>query len=297
MPPKLKKDFTSEMASTIRDIIREELKAALDTSLVPVNKCLEELKIQLSTCSEKIEELVRDGVETDVRLSELERCQLKTAKENKQLRSKIEQLENQSRKFNIRNFGLPSGIEAGNRTAFTTKLLQDLFGEEIVGTGPLLSIAHRTGQARKDSSCMIARLYRFDIKRKIIKKAIESCSFTYNGRKIRIQSDISAETLTLRATFKELKSELYKRNIRCGFIHPTATLILTFREETHKFNTAKEAQDFFDRYIEPEDEEGEEEKYGAEETDGETEEGKESSAVVQDGGETGEDEGVKDGRE
>ena len=30
-----------------------------------------------------------------------------------------------------------------------------------------------------------------------------------------------------------MRSELFKRKIRCGFIQPTAILILTYREVTH----------------------------------------------------------------
>ncbi|CAL8298142.1 unnamed protein product [Arctogadus glacialis] len=191
--------FTEDMASTMRDIIREELTAALAKSLLPVNKCLEELKSQLTACTGKVteqESVLRWG--TDVRLSELEREQRKTAKENDYLRMKVEQLENQGRKFKGRNLDLPNGVEAGNPSAYTTKLLRDLFGGEIVGTGPLISVAHRTGPARKDSRCMIARLYSLDIKMKITKKAAECRSFTYNGNRIRIHSDVSAETLKLR---------------------------------------------------------------------------------------------------
>ncbi|CAL8275489.1 unnamed protein product [Arctogadus glacialis] len=45
-----------------------------------------------------------------------------------------------------------------------------------------------------------------DIKMKITKKAAECRSFTYNGNKICIHSDVRAETLKLRATFKEVPS-------------------------------------------------------------------------------------------
>ena len=250
------------MAATMRDIIREELAASLE----PVNRCLEELKSKLTTCDGKVTDLERAAVDTDVRLSELERNQQQIMEENDYLRMKITQLENHSRKFNIRILDLPLGVEAGNPTAFTTKLLKDLFGEETVGTGPLLSVAHRTGPVAvgKGSRCMIARLYSLEIKRKITKKAAEARSFMFNGTKIRIHSDISAETQSLRAEYRDVRAELFKRNIRCGFIHPTATLIMTFREKVHKFTTAREAQDFFARHIERGDQDepvnGEEDK-------------------------------------
>lgn len=243
------KAFTSEMAATMREIIREEITTALDTRLLPVNKCLEELKTQLAVCNGKVTELERVAVDNDTRLSGLERDQIKLIEENKSLKQKVDQLENQSRKFNIRIFGLPEGVEAGNPTAFTTKLLYDLFGEEI-GPAPSISMAHRTGQVGKTSRCMIARLFSFEVKIKIIRRAAESGSLTYNGKKISIYPDLSAEILKQRATSNQVRAELRRLKLRSGFIHP-ATLILTFNNSTHKFSTAKEAEVFFDRHISP----------------------------------------------
>lgn len=220
----------------------------METKLQPVNQCLEELKSQLAVCNDKVTDLERATVEADVRLSELERKQHKIKKENKYLRQKIDQLENHSRKFNIRIIGLPEGAEAGNPTAFTIKLLYDLFGQEAIGPVPLISVAHRTGPVRNDSRCMIARLYSFEVKRKIIRLAAESHSLSYNGKKISIYSDLSAEILKQRASFNQVRSGLRRLNLTSGFIHP-ATLILTFRNATHKFSTAEDAQDFFDHYI------------------------------------------------
>lgn len=118
----------------MREIVREEITTALDTGLQPVNQCLEELKNQLAVCKDKVIDLERATVDSDVRLSELEREQNKMKEENKYLRQKIDQLENHSRKFNIRIIGLPEGAEASNPTAFTTKLLYELFGQEITRT-------------------------------------------------------------------------------------------------------------------------------------------------------------------
>lgn len=242
------KTFTIEMATAMREIVREEILTAFDIKLQPVNQCLEELKTQLTVCNDKVIDLERAAVGADVRLADLERNQHLMKEENKYLRLKVDQLENYSRKFNIRIIGLAEGVEAGNPTAFTIKLLYDMFGEEVIGPVPLISTAHRTGPARKDSRCMIARLYSFEVKRKIIRLAAESRSLTYNGKRISIYPDLTAEILKQRATFNQVRSELRRLNVRSGFIHP-ATLILTFSDAIHKFPTAKEAQDFFDHNI------------------------------------------------
>ena len=220
----------------------------MDTKLESVNKYLDELKSQLVLSNNKITELEKAAVETDIRLSELERENIDILDECKYLRQKVDQLENQSRKFNIRILGVPDGAEAGNPTAFTTKLLLDLFGEEAVGPAPLISIAHRTGPARNGSRCMIARPHSFDTKRNIIGRAAGSRSLVYNGKEISIYPDLSAETVKQRASFNQVRAELRRLNLRSGFIHPS-TLIFTYRDEAHKFPSAKDAQVFIDNHI------------------------------------------------
>lgn len=101
---------------------------------------------------------------------------------------------------------------------------------------------------------MIARLYSFEVKKKIIRLAAESRSLTYNGKKISVYPDLNAEILKQRATFNQVRSELRRLNLRSGFIHP-ATLIFTFLNTTHKFSIAEDAQDFFNHHINPGDDE------------------------------------------
>lgn len=93
---------------------------------------------------------------------------------------------------------------------------------------------------------MIVLIHSFEVKLWIVRLAVESRGLTYVGKWISIYSDLSAELLKQRETYKEVRSQLRKLNL--GFIHPTKH-ILTFQNTTHTCSTAREAKDFFDKHI------------------------------------------------
>lgn len=70
----------------------------------------------------------------------------------------------------------------------------------------------------------------------------------YRGKRISKYSDLSADTRKQRDEFKELRLNLRKLSIRCGFIYP-AKLILTFQDKTFIFFSLEEAQEFYDKNI------------------------------------------------
>lgn len=109
-------------------------------------------------------------------------------------------------------------------------------------------MAHRTGPQRGGLRCMIVRLLSYEVKLRVAAEL--GGSLIYVEKRISIYLDLSVETVKQRATFDEVRSQLRKLKLRCGFIHP-AKLILTFYNKTHLFSTAKEAQNFFEKNIKP----------------------------------------------
>lgn len=106
---------------------------------------------------------------------------------------------------------------------------------------------HLMGPLWNVSLCMLAEIHSFEVKQQIVHLAVES-AVTYAEKRISVYPDLSAKLLKQRATYNELRSQLRKLNLRCSFIHRTK-LILTYWNKTHIFSPAKEAQDFFDKFI------------------------------------------------
>lgn len=88
----------------------------------------------------------------------------------------------------------------------------------------------------------------FEFKWQIVRLTADSGALTYAKKRLSFYPDLSAELLKQRATYNEVRSQLPKLNLRCGFIRQ-ARLILTFQNTTQMFSTAKEVQDSFDKHI------------------------------------------------
>lgn len=154
------------LGKLIREIVREEISSALDDKLKPIQDSLSTLQVTALDNTNKIKDLEESANETEIRLAQLERDYKLLKSENEKLMQKMEALENQSRKFNIRILGLKEGVEQGKPTAYVTKLLHDPFGQDTLGPLPVVNMEHHTGPAN-GNRCIIARLNSFQTKRAI----------------------------------------------------------------------------------------------------------------------------------
>lgn len=152
------------LVKLIRKIVHKEISSALKDKLKPIQDSLSKLQVSVFDSASKIKALGEAANETESRLAQLENdCKLLRS-QNELLIKKTEALENHSRTFNIRIFGLKEGVEQGKPTAFVNKLLYDLFGQEALSLPLLVNITHRTGLSKGDC-CIIAPLNSFETKR------------------------------------------------------------------------------------------------------------------------------------
>ena len=241
------------LGKMIRDIVREEILSAFDNRLKPIQEELSKLNLSQQECNSKVKDLETAANFTDERLSTLESDYKTLLEENEGLKQKTLSLEQNSRKYNLRILHLKSGAEAGKPTAYVTKLLYDLFGEEELGPPPLVSIAHRTGQANPDGTrCMIARLYSFEAKQ-TIQRLVGTMKgeLQYQDQEIRIYPDVPAEQRKLQAKFKDVRALLTAAKLRNGVALPAVKLLVTFKDKTHTFTSPTEAMEFYEQQVKP----------------------------------------------
>lgn len=130
-------------------------------------------------------------------------------------------------------------------------LLRDMFGADKLGQQPV-NFAHRTGpQSATGPRCVIARLFSLETKRTIIRQAGEAAgNLKFQGKKIHIYPDFSADLLKKRAAFKDVKIRLREAGVKHGILHP-CKLIITHQKTTVTFTDAKEAMTYYDQVIKP----------------------------------------------
>lgn len=96
---------------------------------------------------------------------------------------------------------------------------------------------------------MIARLFSPETKRLVICLAGEAGNLVFQGKRIHIYPDITADLVKRRALFNEVRVCLREANVRYGLLFP-CKLIVTFTNNTTSF-TDEEAMVYYNQVIKP----------------------------------------------
>uniref|UniRef100_A0A672I4Q0 L1 transposable element RRM domain-containing protein n=1 Tax=Salarias fasciatus TaxID=181472 RepID=A0A672I4Q0_SALFA len=219
-----------ELSALIRSIIREEINAVMG-KLQPQ---LDAMKKDISDCSDKFAALEESTNCLETRVSALEEVNETLRKENKELREKADRLENHSWKYNIRILGLPPNVEKGNPTSYVAALMNEIFRDKLQQI-PEVENVHRVGPVAKSGQRkMIVWLHRLALREEILRIAKKEKVLEIRGMKSWIYANLTTETVRARASFREVRNQLWKAGVKHRIIHP-ATLILTYKDETKKF--------------------------------------------------------------
>lgn len=201
---------------------------------------------------ETIQQLETSLNETQERLDSLESTCAVLSKDNKELKVKLDDLENRSRRNNIRIIGLPEKIEGQQPTAFIDTLLREIFGSEAFPTSLIADRAHRIAMVRKNSADnrprpFIVRIHHFQTKERILKLAREASCVSFRGSEIHIFPDFSAEVSKRRAAYVPVKSQLKKAGFNYRMLFPAKLQVTDQDGQRHVFVSPEEAKGFVDR--------------------------------------------------
>lgn len=182
------------------------------------------------------------------RLTALESAAGKLTKENEQLLIKVDDLENRSRRCNIRITGLPEGAEANQPTSFIETCLGEILGPDAFPHPLTVDRAHRLAVQRRQDGAprpFIACIHRFQMKQRIMQLAREKGPLSYRGSEIHIYPDYSAEVARKRAAFAPIKTRLRAAGYQFSLRFPAKLRVVTDGSR-HEFNTPAEAAAFLE---------------------------------------------------
>ncbi|KAJ1198776.1 hypothetical protein NDU88_002615 [Pleurodeles waltl] len=187
------------------------------------------------------------------RMGSLE-TQINTSQEREQdfiyLRSKLTDMEDRSRRDNIRVLGIPENEEGSDMQAFLTSTLPKMISLDF---DPPLEFqrAHRIGPKRSDNSSrprpIIACLLRHNQTRQILQVARNHGPFRIDQHEIRITADYSKETNERRKAFLALRPRLCKLEMKYGLFDP-ARMWVTKNGVSKDFYNPDELRLFLDSF-------------------------------------------------
>ncbi|KAK7907598.1 hypothetical protein WMY93_016210 [Mugilogobius chulae] len=231
-----------------KNAILTEIKA----SLAPINSSIVEVNAKLDAFEPRITEMETYLSDHSDRIDSLEKRVDHLEKERGELRTKVEDLENRTRRNNLRVIGLPEGLEGRTAVPFMSQFFVDVLRDESFINPPELERAHRAlrpkpAEQEKPRPVIVCFL-RFQDKERVLAISRKKGQLSYDGHKVYIFPDLSPGLAKKRAAFNAVKNKLYQKGVKFFLRYP-AVLCVTHQENVYKFVSADAAEDFLKRQL------------------------------------------------
>lgn len=244
----------AEATSQPSDITKllNDIRSEVCTSRTEILSELKTLKSTLQVHEVKLQEMGDSLTDVDARVITLEKLCSDLAKDNIKMKTKLEDLENRSRRNNIRVIGIPERDEGPRPTAFVEALLLEVFGEESFAKPPVVDRAHRSlappPKQNQPPRPMIIRLHHFQTKELILRLSREKGQLLFRGARVHFYPDFSAELAKKRAAFIPAKNKLREAGLEFALLHP-ARLRVAHNGAKHFFDSPQEVISFIQQMI------------------------------------------------
>ncbi|KAK7898833.1 hypothetical protein WMY93_019686 [Mugilogobius chulae] len=274
MPPPKRKNITKKKgelvhSEEIHTMAQEGSEQVDDVSLSTTPKWAEDLaakfeRVELSfgakidQMSESINSLTRDTRAMLNRLNNAERRignmedtveknTADTAKNDKlihALQQKVDDLENRSRRNNLRLVGIKEGTEAANIYTLLSNVFRYILGRTGDTPSPEIERAHRSARPIPDPDqpprTILVRMLRWRDKQEIVRAAAGK-KLEWEGQRFSVYHDFSAEESRRRALYSNLKKTLQKASVKYGILYP-GILMVTIDGEKLRYFSPEEAE-------------------------------------------------------
>lgn len=204
---------------------------------------LDNIQTELSNCSSGVRELRDRYSSLSSRVSKTEKNYDKCAAKMATYEEKLADMEDRSRRDNIRIVNLPEGVEASNLMSYISDSLPVWF-PSLIGVKPEIMRAHRIGPSNNTGRprTVIMKLLRYTDRDRILRASRES-PIKVNGKDIRFSADYSAFTINRRRAFYEVTNKSQKLGFQTFLLYP-AQLKLSRGSTQHIFKSPLEVEDF-----------------------------------------------------
>lgn len=208
------KSFMVELFTAIKEDI-QELRSQLASDLKEVRRDVDGL-------GERVATLEEHDVHRDDDKHQLQQELLHLRDQNLDLQAHAEDLENRSRRNNIRIRNVPWKEEGGNLREYVLALFHHILGESDTPDIQMDRV-HRVGLPRGDKAPppdILVCVHDFQIKELILKKARDQQPLQFRSQHLALYQDLAASTLLKRREFKPITNHLREQKIAYSWGHP-----------------------------------------------------------------------------
>uniref|UniRef100_A0A3Q2NYR9 L1 transposable element RRM domain-containing protein n=1 Tax=Fundulus heteroclitus TaxID=8078 RepID=A0A3Q2NYR9_FUNHE len=206
------REFKNEMKHDIEEL-KEDVKATMKEDL---NRFREEMMRELQNQKGNITEAQTRIADLETACLEMKNELLETLEINKAMNDKLVDLESQSRRNNLRIYGVPEGKEDRLVSDFVTDLLTKQLklsdGSDLRIQRARRALAPRPPPKTAPRS-IIVNFLQFNTKEMILKKAWEQ-KVEMDGKRLYFDNDYASDVMERRKAYGPLKAALKQKGIR-----------------------------------------------------------------------------------
>ncbi|KAG7505606.1 hypothetical protein JOB18_035675 [Solea senegalensis] len=232
-----------------RASLRSDLSTLIQESVKPLQTSVDALHETVTHFNGRLaaaESLAGDNFE---RITSTEKTVKFLQAQNKSLQDRLDDLENRSRRVNLRIINIPDGSEKGrDPIKFISTLLMENLGPGVFSNRPNLERAHRSlaqkpGTGGKPRAFVIC-FHCFQEREKVLHWARQH-ELKCDGATLRVYPDVSPVTAK---AFNKIKQALYQKGVKFRLLFP-ARLQVSFEDNTFTFETPEDAHAFYSERI------------------------------------------------
>lgn len=238
---------TSRMEESLAAMIASAMKKQqqfIDAHFKTLQDRLDNIQSELSSCSNGVRELRDRYSSLNSRVGKTEKNYDKCATRLTTFEEKMADLEDRSRRDNIRIINLPEDVES--RTNLTSYILESLpvWLPALAEAKPEIMRAHRIGPPNNSGRprTVIAKMLRYTDRDSLLRASRKS-PIKVDGKDIRFAADYSAFTTNRRRSFVEVIKKAQKIGFQTFLMYP-AQLKLTRGATQRTFKSPIEVEDF-----------------------------------------------------
>lgn len=237
----------SKLLNAIKET-KEELTKHIDKKTADIQITLTKIESSLNTLSEQVEEMEARVSTNEDDIKEMHNRTDKVEKLTTQLKDKIDDLENRSRRSNLRILNIPEQVEGHDAVGFLEKLIPQILGNDNFTSNITLERAHRVGKKSDRPRPFIAKFLNLRDKEKVLRLARSKGETTYENKKISFFPDYSIDLQRRRDEFRDVKQRLREKEIEYALMYP-AQLRVRHQGSIKIFPTPAEAQRYLKDFL------------------------------------------------
>lgn len=238
----LRKDVKRDLR-TFKDEITTQMEEKLAEFNRDITQKFTNVNTEMKEQSAKVDDALLRTEEVEEWSAEVNQTLQDLLEEREMMMDKLDSIESQSRRCNLRLYNFPEDAEPENESM--VKFIGDWLRKEIIDTDLSIQRAHRALAPKRNPDqpprSIVINFQRFDVKELVLSKAWEKKIVKFGDTRIYFDHDYTERVLKLRKSYAEVKKVLNTETPKIKFNTPYTKIRIHWASGKVMYHSAEEA--------------------------------------------------------